>query len=252
MRRFENNDWIFLNNIIFQIHSIEDPVEMRRTLLRQLSLFMRFDSATFYISAAEDDRVIVSPVVFNIAPELGEEYIRIYDAQDYAKGLMFSGKSIIYRESDIMPDEKRVETDYYKSCYMPCNWHYSISMVITYERRFLGVLSLFRFKGQPDFEYEDIFVLEMLKEHLELRLYRDLSSSSPPGEKLTAAQCEEKFGLTRRETTILTALADGTENSDICAALCITKNTLKKHILNIYRKLGIKSRIQLLRTVRYN
>ncbi|SHH98103.1 regulatory protein, luxR family [Sporobacter termitidis DSM 10068] len=252
MRRFENNDWMFLNNIIFLIHSIEDPLEMRRTLLSQLSLFMSFDSATFYISSAEDDRVLVSPVVFNITPEAGEKYIRIYDAQDYAKGLMFSGKSIIYRESDIMPDEQRVETEYYKSCYLPCSWHYSVSMVITYERRFLGVLTLFRFSGKPDFEYEDIFILEMLKGHLEFRLYRDIFSAAPGGEQLTAGQCAAKYGLTRREETILSALLEGRESDEICTSLCITKNTLKKHILNIYRKLGIKNRVQLLRTVRHN
>lgn len=252
MKRFENNDWILLNNIIFQIHSAEESAEMRQTLLEQLGLLMNFDSATFYVSAAEDDRVLVSPIVFNITPELGEKYIRIYDSLDYAKGLMFSGKSIVYRESDIMPDEKRVETAYYKSCYLPCNWHYSISMVITYKRRFLGVLSLFRFSGQPDFEYEDIFILEMLKDHLEFRLFKDLYTPEAAEEKITVAQCSIKFGLTRREETILSSLVEGLENESICVKLCITKNTLKKHILNIYRKLGIKNRIQLLKMVKQN
>ena len=36
----------------------------------------------------------------------------------------------------------------------------------------------------------------------------------------------------------------------ICDELVITPNTLKKHILNIYRKLGIKNRVQLFKMVR--
>ena len=36
----------------------------------------------------------------------------------------------------------------------------------------------------------------------------------------------------------------------IADELVITPNTLKKHILNIYRKLGIKNRVQLFKMVR--
>ena len=250
MRRFENNDWILFNNIIFQIYSIENSIEMRHTLIEQLNLFMDFDCATFYISSAEDSRVLVSPVVYNISSELGEKYIREFDHLDYAKGLMFSGKSIIYTETDIMPDEKRVETEYYKACYLANNWHHSISMVITYKRRFLGVITLFRYKGKPNFEYDDIFILEMLKEHLELRLYRDVLSGISADEMLTVSQCSAKFGLTRKEETILGFLIEGLDKENICDRIFITNNTLKKHILNIYRKVEVKNRIQLMRMIK--
>jgi DNA-binding CsgD family transcriptional regulator len=249
MRTLENNDWIFLNSVIFLIHSAEGCSEMRSSLIEQLRMMLDFDSATFYVTSPEDSHALADPVVYNITPELGEKYMREYATLDYARGLLFSGKSIIYRESDIMPDEKRVQTEYYRSCYIPYNWHYSLSMNITYKGRFLGVLTLFRYRGRPNFEYEDIFVLEMLKEHLEYRLYRDICLGAPAGDKLTAHQCAEEYGLTKREETILQAIAAGNDNGMVCGSLCITNNTLKKHILNIYRKMGIKSRVQMLQLV---
>ena len=42
----------------------------------------------------------------------------------------------------------------------------------------------------------------------------------------------------------------GKNNTEICDELFITANTLKKHILNIYRKLGIKNRVQLFKMVK--
>lgn len=70
------------------------------------------------------------------------------------------------------------------------------------------------------------------------------------GEKLTVTQAVEKYGLTRRENTILCNLMQGKENPVICEELTISTNTLKKHILNIYRKLGIRNRVQLFKMIR--
>lgn len=36
-----------------------------------------------------------------------------------------------------------------------------------------GSYVFFREKGKKDFEYEDLFVLDVLKEHLALRLYKE-------------------------------------------------------------------------------
>ena len=52
------------------------------------------------------------------------------------------------------------------------------------------------------------------------------------------------------ENTILYNLMQGKENPVICEELTISTNTLKKHILNIYRKLGIRNRVQLFKMIR--
>jgi two-component system response regulator DegU len=50
--------------------------------------------------------------------------------------------------------------------------------------------------------------------------------------------------LTRRELEILTLVADGLPNADIARRLWITEQTVKFHLSNIYRKLGVSNRTQ--------
>ena len=163
---------------------------------------------------------------------------------------MYSGKSLIYRETDIMSDEKREETEYYKKVYRPNNWHYSLQMILARDRVFVGVITLYRCIGKDNFQYDDIFLLDMLKDHLAYRLHQDMKNGSPLEEKLTVTQACEKYELTHQEHNILKMLMAGENNDQICGELTISVNTLKKHILNIYRKLGIRNRVQMFKMIR--
>jgi DNA-binding NarL/FixJ family response regulator len=51
-------------------------------------------------------------------------------------------------------------------------------------------------------------------------------------------------GLTERETSILSALARGLSNEAIGKELWVTEQTVKFHLTNIYRKLGVSNRTE--------
>lgn len=218
--------------------------QMRSMLLEQLKIIIRYDSADFFVTLGDGSTELIDPVFYQADPELGSRYMKNFYDIDYSKGLLQSGKSMIYRESDLMPEELRIKTKYYESYFLPEGWHYGLDLLITYNQKLLGVLTLYRKKGEMDFEYEDIFILELLKEHLEYRLHRDIVENRD--NRLTMEQGVIRYQLTKREETILRYLLLNDTNDKICETLCITNNTLKKHILNIYRKLEINSRSQLL------
>ena len=50
------------------------------------------------------------------------------------------------------------------------------------------------------------------------------------------------FGLTPRAAETLLWLAQGKTNSDIATILCITESTIKKHVQEIFDKLGVETR----------
>lgn len=50
--------------------------------------------------------------------------------------------------------------------------------------------------------------------------------------------------LTSREREVLTELAQGKTNQAIAVALIISEATVINHLHHIYRKLGVKSRIE--------
>jgi DNA-binding NarL/FixJ family response regulator len=54
-----------------------------------------------------------------------------------------------------------------------------------------------------------------------------------------------RLGLTRREVQIIGALVDGQTNKDIATTFGISEYTVKHHLTNIYDKLGVYNRVEL-------
>jgi DNA-binding CsgD family transcriptional regulator len=70
---------------------------------------------------------------------------------------------------------------------------------------------------------------------------------APPaasGETAPAAQAPAPYGLTSREQAVLQLLAAGQTNKQIGAELYISPTTVRVHVSNILRKLGVTSRVQ--------
>jgi two-component system nitrate/nitrite response regulator NarL len=55
----------------------------------------------------------------------------------------------------------------------------------------------------------------------------------------------QRFGLTRREQEILRAVIDGDTNKEIARRLSISENTVKRHMMHIFNKVGASSRVEL-------
>ena len=54
-----------------------------------------------------------------------------------------------------------------------------------------------------------------------------------------------RLGLTKREVQIIGALVDGQTNKDIATTFGISEYTVKHHLTNIYDKLGVYNRVEL-------
>lgn len=50
--------------------------------------------------------------------------------------------------------------------------------------------------------------------------------------------------LTDREVTVLHLLAEGRSNAQIAAAVCLSENTVKYHLRNLFAKLGVSNRTE--------
>ena len=238
----ETNDWILFNNIVYKIYTVSDRRLMRTRFLEQLNMLIDFDAADFYL--ADGERGLFDPVLYNTEAVAGE-----LDKLDYSRGILYDGECAAYRESDIMSDSARVETPYYKTLYVPNGWHFSAQMICAYEMHPTGVVTLYRKIGKPDFDHDDIMILDMLKEHMAYRLFRDRNHDGFDISE-TAAAFAEEFDLTRREKTVLCHILAGEDNAEISEKLCISVHTLKKHILNIYRKADVNSRLKLVNKVK--
>src|SRR5262245_48513144 len=96
--------------------------------------------------------------------------------------------------------------------------------------------------GADDYLTKPVTASELLSA-IEARLKRE--SLRPPGEfnpDFTSSAPLEALGLTPREAEVLLWVAQGKSNGEISTILGTAENTVKKHLQNLFEKLGIESR----------
>lgn len=238
-----NSVWV-LNSLIYKIYSIPEEKEMRSGFLEGLKLMIDFDAADFYLAKDDGTEGLVNPVALNCESISGN-----YDALDYSRGILYSGKSICYKETDIIDDEKRKKSPYYQMVYRPNNWHFAMQIILAQRKQFLGVITLYRSIGKADFSYEDIFTADLFREHMSLRLAFERERRRPERNGQSIDHIVEKYSLTKREREVLLCVVQGENRETISENLTVSENTLKKHMSNIYRKIGVNNRVQLLKAV---
>ena len=61
---------------------------------------------------------------------------------------------------------------------------------------------------------------------------------------------EEPLSLTPRELELATLVAGGLRNRDVATRLGISEGTAKLHLYNVYKKLGVANRVELVLRMR--
>ena len=68
----------------------------------------------------------------------------------------------------------------------------------------------------------------------------------------TLSQSLERFAITPREKEIVERICDGKTNNQIADELFISLQTVKTHTYRIYRKLGVRNRVQMINLLRHD
>lgn len=63
------------------------------------------------------------------------------------------------------------------------------------------------------------------------------------------SRLKDQYNLSTREVEIISLVLEGCTNRDIAARAHISLETVKKHIYNTYKKIGVKNRLQLITTL---
>lgn len=71
-----------------------------------------------------------------------------------------------------------------------------------------------------------------------VQVLRDLTAQTAPPQRRT-------FGLTARELEVVTLITEGCTNKDIAKTFGISEETVKRHLTNIFNKLGVGNRLEL-------
>lgn len=244
--RMNHNNMILLNDIILKIHTTEDFEKMRRGVLSALSILIPGVGNVFYMASRSEQYKLANPAGIGISDESVDIYLREFQDYDRTTWSNATPFSKIYDDSAFIQNEALHQTEFYQRIYAPQKVIYQVTLTIIHNGIFLGIITLFRTEEEGSFQENELFQLELLAAHLGARLYQNQQTLGASPENLPNLEIlMNQYHLTLRETDVLYVVLNGAGKEETCTRLCISPNTLKKHIMNIYKKFNVNSRIEL-------
>ncbi len=95
-----------------------------------------------------------------------------------------------------------------------------------------------------------IISISILIYHIFYKFY--FSSPISKTEKTLTEDFIKDFSITKREQEIIIALLDGKSNKELAETLFVSEKTIETHLANIYRKVGVKNRLELFSRLKNN
>lgn len=233
-----NSEWRNINDVVLLIHGNTDSRTMREYFLQAVGTLIPYDKACFYLfTVNKDDTLAISdPVTIGISKESMYNYAKLINTDIVGSRVMKLHRTKAYRSSDLLP---KIEVD--KVGFLRENniaWYSGIVLAVA--QHVLGEVVFYRSKGKPDFSDQELIYLDIIKEHLLLRLQR--ISDNPT---LNVPVSLISLGLTRRECDIAGLVRKQYTTKEISTKLMISQYTTKKHLNHIFHKLNVKNRYQL-------
>ena len=166
----------------------------------------------------DDDRKIRKEQSYFIGfdTDVKDKYTDVFYNEDYIQYLYdFVSETSVYKDTSILESDVREKTDFYIKYLKP--------------------------------EEKELYVLNLLKNHIANMLHNvmRLDRASITVNK-SLNNFAKTYGLTSRESEILSLINKGLSNQEISDKVVISVSTVKKHIYNIYNKTGVSSRGQLI------
>ncbi len=241
-------DWKNILGVVYRINSAKSIEELQAEALKSLRCSVPFHQGIFHIfkKCGEQFALYNEPVVVGAKALYLDEFNRKYaNAGFFSSGSLINSDEV-FRDTDIFPDEERIQTDWYREIYAKQGIHYAMRCQMTRDGLLIGSLDLFRQIHEDDFSDQEVRIVETLSHHLSLKLSQLLDATNHQVPAVSAqGRLGSRYGLTARECDVVFEIASGALDQDVSKKLCITPSTLKKHVHNIYKKMNIRNRTQL-------
>lgn len=244
----KESEWNMINNILSELYTIDDINTLSQKLMKIIRMLIPYTKGWF-LMLDDDQNIINGKSYFNeFEKDAQESYINKYFDEDYIKYLYeFATETTVYRDSDLLEYEIRSNTEFYKNFLEPENVIYGCGIMTIHNNRITAFFNLFRDQKSGDFSAKDLYILNILKKHLENMVHKIsvLNRDEILAEK-NLNEFSKKFGLTDREQEVLVLVNNGKSNQEISDELVVSLSTVKKHIYNLFCKTGVSNRRQLI------
>lgn len=253
----KESEWNTINNILLDLYTINDIKQLSNKVLHVLRMMIPFSKGYFAL-LDENGRFDNENSAFAGFDEHSEKkYKEKYFDIDNIKYIFdLNNGTFVFQNQKMLDGEAHSDagkgSDFYKEFLHPEKIPYGAGIAIIESGKIRGILNLFRSAGLGDFSEKSIYILNILKRHLE-NIVRNVYLVDIRNFDAVSSKCFDyavsDFALSHREAEILRLIADGKSNAEICSGLRVSISTVKKHVYNIFNKAGVNSRTQLLNQI---
>lgn len=246
MATLKDNELQIISDILLELYYTENLKELERNFLTLIRTLVPYNQSNFRVIDPNTREILRKDAIFIDTDEdmIPVFYANIEPEKNYLKNLFNYSQSVVYMDSDILGDDVRKKTEFYRDFLEPQGIPYGCGIILIKDGELTGVVSLFRSEEWGDFTCKELFILDLFKAHLTKIVDQCLSVGV---NHRTAYIGPEEKPLTQREKEITALIIEGYSNEEIADKLCITVSTTKKHVYNIFNKYNVKNRMNLIK-----
>lgn len=242
MRELPETEQTRKNNLILGIYS--RPIEgLLVSCCHDLHSIIPFDHSFTNLN----DRSNRFKAIFNYQSEDTDEetlslYADYYHTIDFLSWCYNQRQPMTFRATDLVYPEVIEQSRIHQEWERRMGVFYTATACIAANDILYGTISLMRSRANGDFMDAEMDILDELNRHLCNRFH--LAYPNGINRFMMDANVDpiaEKFSLTPREWEVTCLLMHGLSRAEIAGKLCISTNTLKRHVANIYRKVGVSN-----------
>jgi len=241
-------EWQFLVQVATRISYSTSYIETCGTFLQQIRALIPYNNGVVFRADRENGRISLSnPISTENLNDMTDHDFFIKGKFPHWDEFLMLPYSTVFRQSDIIPPGQWEKTRVYRDVWQPKKMYWGLFISLVHKDIPLAIIGLQRANDAGDFTARDIYVMNTLKDPLERKFFSLLENFSLIGNagmdrilKISAS-----YGLTKRETEIVSLVCAGKGGDEMCHSLYITHATLSKHLSNIYTKTKVKNRTQL-------
>lgn len=243
----KESEWLTISRVLLELYAMEQEKEFQEKTLKVFRMLIPYTKGYFVLVNEQNGIDMERSVFLGMEQEIFQNYMEDYYEKDYLKFTFdLSYETMTYRDTDILADSARKKTEFFREFLRPNNIPYGAGIVLTKDSKVFGIINLFRSGELGDFSDKDMYIFDVLKEHLTNISDKLRGGKSEQAEdkqkKLDKLVCE--YGLTAKEKEVSQYMIQGKTNAQISEALVISESTVKKHLYNIYAKTKVKNRLQ--------
>lgn len=246
-------DWMSIVQLIYRLNCIEDFTQYQLKVLEIIRMIVPFDAGVFNLADQQQGNVIAKNACgYNLSEKDLNELTNGLNHNAFLKGLLLDPSGLVSRGPDLSQFGE-IGLNLENTHLISTDEQHALSMILNYKDELLGYIILICDDRKAEFNPRDKCVLENLKNHIALQLYK-LSNSYVDMNRLDnrifALKGKlDQYGLSKRELEVLALIQSGKTDSEICEELFFTTSTFKKHLNHIYSKMDVSNRVMLIKLI---